>query len=59
MEKILPPKGIEFVKFQRAVLDDEIISASKVRKYLNEMDYAKAYSMVPDGVKQYFDQQTN
>lgn len=59
MEKILPLKGIEFVKFQRAVLDDEIISASKVRKYLNEMDYAKAYSMVPDGVKQYFDQQTN
>ena len=57
MEKVLPTKGINFVKFQRITVDGEVVSASKVRKYLKEGDYEKAFALLPETTIQYLSMQ--
>lgn len=57
MKKILPEKGITFVEIPRITIGDEIISASKIRKYLKEENYEKAFSMLPETTRQYLLQQ--
>lgn len=48
MERILPGYGIEVVEIPRASLDDEIISASKVRLFLKERKFEEAYKFLPE-----------
>ena len=48
MERILPDYGIEVVEIPRASLDDEIISASKVRLFLKERKFEEAYKFLPE-----------
>jgi len=48
MERILPGYGIEVVEIPRASLDDEIISASKVRFFLKERKFEEAYKFLPE-----------
>ncbi|MDU2115163.1 MAG: [citrate (pro-3S)-lyase] ligase [Peptoniphilus lacydonensis] len=48
MERILPDYGIEVVEIPRASLDDEIISASKVRFFLKERKFEEAYKFLPE-----------
>lgn len=48
MEKILPDYGVEVVEIPRASLDNEIISASKVRALLKERKFEEAYKFLPD-----------
>ena len=48
MEKILPDYGVEVVEIPRASLDNEIISASKVREFLKERKFEEAYKFLPD-----------
>lgn len=57
MRKILPQKGITFVEIPRINAGSEIISASKVRKYLEEENYERAFAFLPETTKQYFAQQ--
>ncbi len=47
MEKILPQYGIEFVVVQRKVESGAVISASRVRKLLNEQNFAEIKRIVP------------
>lgn len=53
MAKILPPKGITFVEIPRIAVEGETVSASKVRKYLKDEEYNKAFDLLPDTTKQY------
>lgn len=48
MERILSDYGIEVVEIPRASLDDEIISASKVRLFLKERKFEEAYKFLPE-----------
>ncbi|MDU1042988.1 [citrate (pro-3S)-lyase] ligase [Peptoniphilus rhinitidis] len=48
MERILPDYGIEVVEIPRTSLDDEIISASKVRLFLKERKFEEAYKFLPE-----------
>lgn len=48
MKRILPEYGIELVEIPRASLDNEIISASKVRKLLKERKFEEAYKFLPE-----------
>ncbi|MDU1954434.1 MAG: [citrate (pro-3S)-lyase] ligase [Peptoniphilus lacydonensis] len=48
MERILPDYGIKVVEIPRASLDDEIISASKVRLFLKERKFEEAYKFLPE-----------
>lgn len=57
MRNILPKKGIQFVEFERVKDEDTIISASKVRKYLELGDYDEAFRMLPETTIQYLKQQ--
>lgn len=57
MRKILPQKGIEFVEFPRITIDKEVVSASAVRRYLQECEYKKAFVLVPETTKRYLERQ--
>lgn len=57
MKKILPQKGISFVEIPRMEMEGEIVSASKVRKYLKEEDYSGAWSLLPETTKMHLRQQ--
>lgn len=48
MKEILPQFGVELVEIPRKQAGGEVISASKVRKYLREGDYQKIKDMVPE-----------
>lgn len=48
MRKILPPKGVEFIEIPRMAIQDEIVSASKVRKYLENNEFVKACNLLPE-----------
>lgn len=48
MESILPEYGVEVVEIPRVSLDNEIISASKVRTLLKERKFEEAYKFLPD-----------
>lgn len=47
MEKILPEYGVEVIEIPRTSLDNEIISASKVRALLKERKFEEAYKFLP------------
>lgn len=53
MRSILPQYGIEFVEIPRKELGGIAISASCVRKLLEEKDFDKLYSMVPATTLEY------
>lgn len=57
MREILPNKGIEFIELPRIIIDKEVVSASVVRKYLQEREYKKAFALVPETTKRYLEQQ--
>lgn len=57
MKKILPPKGIAYVEIPRIMVNDEIVSASRVRKYLRDEEYSKAFALLPDTTVQYLAEQ--
>ena len=48
MERILPEYGLEVVEIPRTSLDNEIISASKVRGLLKERKFEEAYRFLPE-----------
>jgi [citrate (pro-3S)-lyase] ligase len=48
MKIILPKYGIKFVEIERKNMDEEPISASKVRKKLKEGDYESIKRLVPE-----------
>lgn len=48
MEKILPQKGISFVEIPRRKMENEIISASRVREYLKRGEYNMAAKLLPE-----------
>ena len=48
MEKILPEYGLEVVEIPRTSLDNQIISASKVRTLLKERKFEEAYKFLPE-----------
>lgn len=47
MKHILPEYGIELIEIPRKVLDGNVISASNVRKYLEQGDLETASNLVP------------
>lgn len=47
MKKILPKYGIEFVEIQRKLSEEEPISASRVRKKLQDRDFESIKKIVP------------
>lgn len=55
MRGILPQYGISFVEIPRQTVKDEMISASKIRKYLLEMSYDRAFALMPDVTKEYLE----
>lgn len=57
MKRILPDKGIQFDEFPRITIDDEVVSASAVRKYLEQKEYKKAFKLLPETTRRYFEQQ--
>lgn len=57
MKRILPQKGIRVVEIPRIAIGSEVISASRVRKYLEIEDYEKVFALVPETTKRYLMQQ--
>lgn len=57
MKKILPQKGILFEEIPRMKTDDGIISASKVRNYLKNRRYDKAFKLLPETTQKYIKKQ--
>lgn len=53
MESILPEYGIEFVEIPRKRSNDEVISASRVRKLLEERDFSAIKELVPESTFKY------
>ena len=53
MKSILPEYGIEFVEIPRKRSNDEVISASRVRKLLEERDFSAVKELVPDSTFKY------
>lgn len=53
MNKILPQHGIRFVEIPRKMFGDGVISASRVRKLLDENDFEEIRNLVPDSTYQY------
>lgn len=47
MRQILPNNGIEFIQVNRLEDDDEVISASRVRKLVKDKEYEKIKQIVP------------
>lgn len=59
MKKILPEYGIKFVEIPRKCIGDEVISASYVRKLLNEKKYETIRKLVPDTTFCYLQREFN
>lgn len=59
MKNILPQKGIRFLEMPKLEISDEEICTSKIRKYLRNSDYAKAFTLVPETTKRFIVQQVN
>lgn len=59
MEEILPQKGVIFEKICKKEIGDEVVSASRVRKYLKEQKYIEAFSLLPDSTVRYLKEQLN
>lgn len=57
MKRILPKKGIRIVELPRITIGSEIVSASRVRRYLETEEYEKAFILVPETTKEYLLQQ--
>lgn len=57
MKEILPREEIAFVEIPRITAGNEIISASRVRKYLEEQKYDKAFALLPETAKKHFMEQ--
>lgn len=53
MKKILPVYGIQVHEIQRKTKDDNPISASEVRKSMEEKNYEQIKALVPDAVYHY------
>lgn len=53
MRKILSQKGIRFVEIPRLVIDGERVCTKQIQKYLEDEEYDKAFSLVPESTKQY------
>lgn len=53
MKKVLGKKGINYVEIPKMSIEDEVISATKVRKYLKNHEYEKAFTFLPESTKQY------
>ena len=53
LEKILPMNGIKFVEIPRAKAGDKVISASEVRRLLEEKNWDKITTLVPETTLQY------
>ena len=53
MKKILPEYGVDFIQIPRKESDCEVISASRVRKYLEEQNFAENKKIVPNTTYQY------
>lgn len=53
MRKILPQKGIRFVEIPRLVINGEKVCTKQIQKYLEEGEYDKAFSLVPESTKRY------
>lgn len=51
MKRILPSYGIELVEIPRLMKDDQVISASRVRKCLEEGDIVRLDTLVPESTK--------
>lgn len=47
MKRILPTKGIEVVEIERKSSGNSSISASRVREYMENQEFEKAYELVP------------
>lgn len=48
MKKILPMYDVEVVEIKRLKEEGEVVSASKVRKFLEEKNYDEAFKYLPD-----------
>ncbi|MDE6231989.1 MAG: adenylyltransferase/cytidyltransferase family protein [Lachnospiraceae bacterium] len=48
MKDRLPHYGVEFVEIKRKTVDETVISATTVRKYIKEKKYEELSKMVPD-----------
>lgn len=57
MKKILPNKGIAFIEIPRTSIENEIVSASRARKYLETEQYEKAFSLLPETTRRYLKNQ--
>lgn len=53
MGKILPQHGIRFVEIPRKTFGDGVISASRVRRLLDESNFEEIGHLVPDSTYQY------
>lgn len=53
MREILPTYGIELVELPRKQIDNAVISASDVRKYITDGDWEKIRQIVPDSTYKY------
>ena len=53
MARILPEYGIEFIEIPRAEVGDEAVSASHVRKLLEDKEFQKIRCLVPEATYDY------
>ncbi|WP_461205100.1 [citrate (pro-3S)-lyase] ligase [Clostridium sp. DL1XJH146] len=53
MKELLPQRGIEVIEMKRKEEDEDIISASKVRRFLKEEDWEKIKKIVPESTYKY------
>ncbi len=47
LKSVLPKYGIEVIECERYTIDNEVVSASKVRNYIKEGNLDKAYNLLP------------
>lgn len=48
MKRILPKQRIQLVEIPRKTIDNQCISVSLIRKYLEEYDLEKLHPLVPE-----------
>lgn len=53
MKRMLPERGIEFVEIPRVCKEEQVISASRVRKLLKEKKYEEISNLVPNTTYDY------
>lgn len=53
MKRVLPQKGINYVEIPRLETEGEVISASRVRRYLKIEEYEKAFELLPKTTRKY------